>query len=161
MVLRPSRDFLRALLLRDCYWVARHFANTSHNQGLLTCRRFTARGRRVRGSELSVVKACESRATDQSILNAAVHSDFDGRRGIKPGTAAFLPGRYNAGWASSAARGEDTALIHFSGSLKPWDEAPRKFGTGADWKREVRGAWRRSCSGQQGRKPHGVGETPG
>ena len=113
MLLRPSRDFLRRLLLRDCYWVARHFANATNDAAIRPCRRYT--NGPVRGQDVNTVKACESRLADQSIINMAVQTDYAGRTGRKQGRVAFLPARYNAAWSTSAARAPDVAIVHFAG----------------------------------------------
>jgi len=142
LVIRPSREFLRTLVLRDCYWEARHFGNVSHWRGLQACRRYAASGAPVRGSELNIVKACESRAADQSVINMAVHIDYEGRKGRSPGSAAFLPDRFNANWQTSAARAADVAVVHFAGRVKPWDSAKHAE---TEWKQALRLKWQQVC----------------
>jgi hypothetical protein len=117
MLLRPSRDFLRRLLLRDCYWEARHFANATNFRAVRACRRYTDGP--VRGQDVSMVKACESKLADQSVINMAVQNDYAGRSGRKQGRVAFLPARYNAVWSTSAARDPDVAIVHFAGKPCP------------------------------------------
>lgn len=145
-VIKPSRDFLRRLLLRNCYYEARHFENASHARGLRVCRRFTG-GVPVRGADVSIVKACESRAADQSVINMAVQGDYEGRSGRKQGRMVYLPARFNAGWLTSAARKPDVAIVHFAGKHKPWDAPPlgRRHEVVGSWKQELRDAWVRAC----------------
>lgn len=120
MLLRPSHDFLRRLLLRDCYWEMRKFANgnATNLRGIrsLSCRRY-ADGP-MRGRDVTTVKACESKVSDQTIINMEVQTDYAGRSGRKQGRVALLPTRYNAVWSTSAARAPDVAIVHFAG--KPW-----------------------------------------
>ena len=109
MLLRPSHDFLRRLLLRDCYWETRKFTNATNRRAITLCRRY-ADGP-VRGRDVNMVsKACESKFADQSIINTEVQSGFR-----KQGRVAFLPTRYNAVWSTSAARAPDVAIVHFAG----------------------------------------------
>ena len=131
MLLRPSRDFLRRLLLRDCYWVARHFANATNDAAIRPCRRYT--NGPVRGQDVNTVKACENKLADQSIINMAVQTDYAGRTGRKQGRVAFLPARYNAGWSTSAARAPDVAIVHFAG--KPCRHIPHSRDSETDTRR--------------------------
>tara|TARA_B100000780_G_C20946515_1_gene377562 strand:- start:455 stop:658 length:204 start_codon:yes stop_codon:yes gene_type:complete len=66
-----------------------------------------------------MVKACESKLADQSVINMAVQADYAGRSGRKQGRVAFLPARYNAVWSTSAARDPDVAIVHFAGKHRP------------------------------------------
>lgn len=113
MVLRPSREVLRRLLLRDCYWETRHFANATHFRAVKVCRRYTEGP--VRGQDVSLVKACESKLADQSVINMVFQDDYEGRSGKKQGRVVFLPTRYNAVWSSSPARDPEAAIVHFAG----------------------------------------------
>ena len=162
MLLRPSRDFLRRLLLRDCYWEARHFANATHFPAVKACRRYTEGP--VRGQDVTMVKACESKLADQSVINMVVQADYAGRSGRKQGRVAFLPARYNAVWSTSAARDPDVAIVHFAGTPhdprdsdtiftlvfvhmagpgKPWDKGSQ---TEPKFRRELRAAWQGACA---------------
>ena len=160
MLLRPSRDFLRRLLLRDCYWVSRHFANATHDAAIRPCRRYT--NGPVRGQDVNTVKACESRLADQSIINMAVQTDYAGRTGRKQGRVAFLPTRYNAGWSTSAARASDVAIVHFAGTVSPFRHIPHSRDRETDTRRlpSVLSTWQETAnhgtSGAKGSRKSGT-----
>lgn len=119
----------------DPYSAKRLFPNSSNP--LRVCRSTYGPGRQPS----QMIKACESKLTDQSVFNQVYHSH------------QLVPSSFNDG---NRFRLESSHIVHFVGEPKPWDAGAFRS-RGADAGRaNATHAWRQLCAASPARLQNGV-----
>ena len=153
LVITPDASTFNRMMLRLCMWYAQPLHNKTDVYERLfgsSCAMYS-QGRAVSavpGHQKRLIKVCERRILDQSVLNFHFRSDY-----------IRLPYSYNAvptTWRQIPPISgglTSLAIIHYVGEPKPWVYSPTWDGHTHSskvklqpWKREARKLWNATCS---------------